>query len=121
MLTYADVRCRMQGVFSLASDASASAPAGTKKGAAAELEAQHVSLSQHVSQHESAQPSALQALPAADVGGMHTSAYVSIRQHTSAYVSIRMPCQRCMRSHLEVGGMLTYADVCWRKTYADVC
>jgi hypothetical protein len=101
----------MQGVFSLASDASASAPAGTKKGAAAELVAQHVSLSQHVSQHESAQPSALQALPAADVGGMHTS----------AYVSIRMPCQRCMRSHLEVGGMLTYADVCWRKTYADVC
>jgi hypothetical protein len=24
------------------------------------------------------------------VSGMHTSAYVSIRQHTSAYVSIRM-------------------------------
>ena len=42
------------------------------------------------------------------VTGMHTSAYVSIRQHTSAYVSIRQHTS----AYVSRRGGHSYADVC---------
>jgi hypothetical protein len=47
------------------------------------------------------------------VTGMHTSAYVSIRQHTSACEAVT--------AILTCAPKLTYADVLPRLTYADIC
>jgi hypothetical protein len=74
----------------------------------AALSAQQVELQRALAQ--------MQSISADDMwlAGMHTSAYVSIRQDTSAHVSIRMLAQMQSTSadDMRLAGMLTYADVC---------
>jgi hypothetical protein len=58
------------------------------------------------------------SLDGTPLAGMHTSAYVSIRQHTSAYVSIRMLSDTFLDG-TPLAGMHTYAHVCSHMlTYA---